>query len=372
MRKLLAISIFLFVAFSIKAQNYGNGWINYSQQYFKFPIAKEGIYRIDSATLSNYFNLNTINPKNFQLIIKGKENHLFINGESDNKINTGDYLEFYGSPAMGDFDSLIYTGINYLPNPYAPLFNDTLYGFLSLNNLTTNKRYALETDTNSTVYPLGNYFYSENIFSPNTSYNMVKEYSADASDPRYTQAEGRGAAFTKGSMITTSFSNLNTYTTSNLPIIVSINYSGMSNDFSVNKDHQIKTFFTDQNNLSVQLADTLFKGFLPVRKTFTLNSQNTNNNTNISLSSIASPIFPTTVNTTMLHYIHFYHPQYLDLNNKSFYKLYIDNNATFPKTFYNFSNFNIASSANILLYDISNNKRIKLNKGKPNRRIYKF
>lgn len=358
MRKLLAISIFCFVAFTIKAQNYGNGWINYSQQYFKFPISKEGVYRIDSATLSNYFNLNTINPKNFQLIIKGKENHLFINGESDNKINTGDYLEFYGSPAMGDIDSLIYTGINYLPNPYAPIFNDTLYGFLSLNNLTNNKRFILETDTNAVAYPLGNYFYSENIFSPNTSYNPVKEYSSDASDPRYTQAEGRGATFTKGNIITTSFSNLNTYTTSNLPIIVSINYSGMSNDFSVNKDHQIKTFFTDQNNLSVQLADTLFKGYLPVRKTFTLNSQNTNNNTNISLSSIASPLFPSTANTTMLHYIHFYHPQYLDLNNKSFYKLYIDNNATFPKTFYNFSNFNVSSSSNIILYDVSNNKRI--------------
>ncbi len=358
MRKLLAISIFCFVAFTIKAQNYGNGWINYSQQYFKFPISKEGVYRIDSATLSNYFNLNTINPKNFQLIIKGKENHLFINGESDNKINTGDYLEFYGSPAMGDIDSLIYTGINYLPNPYAPIFNDTLYGFLSLNNLTNNKRFILETDTNAVAYPLGNYFYSENIFSPNTSYNPVKEYSSDASDPRYTQAEGRGVTFTKGNIITTSFSNLNTYTTSNLPIIVSINYSGMSNDFSVNKDHQIKTFFTDQNNLSVQLADTLFKGYLPVRKTFTLNSQNTNNNTNISLSSIASPLFPSTANTTMLHYIHFYHPQYLDLNNKSFYKLYIDNNATFPKTFYNFSNFNVSSSSNIILYDVSNNKRI--------------
>ena len=48
MRKLLAISIFCFVAFTIKAQSYGNEWINFSQQYFKFPIAKEGIYRIDS------------------------------------------------------------------------------------------------------------------------------------------------------------------------------------------------------------------------------------------------------------------------------------------------------------------------------------
>ena len=358
MKKLLAISIFCFVAITIKAQNYGNGWINYSQQYYKFPISKEGIYRIDSTTLSNYFNLSTLNPKNFQLIIKGKENHLFINGENDNKINIGDYLEFYGSPKMGDIDSLIYTGIGYLPNPYAPIFNDTIYGFLTINNLTSNKRYILETDTNSASYPTGNYFYSEKIYSPITNYNTVNEYASDASDPRYTQAEGRGTAFYTGGNVTTNFTNLNTYTTTNLPVYLSINYSGMSLDFSVNKDHQIKTAYTNQNNLSVQLADTIFKGYLPVRQTYTLNSQNTNNTTNISLNSVSSPLFPLTVNTTMLHYVNYFHPQTLDLNGNSFYKMYIDNDQLLPKTFFNFSNFNLASSSNILFYDISNNKRI--------------
>ncbi|MDO8998779.1 MAG: C25 family cysteine peptidase [Bacteroidota bacterium] len=358
MRKLLAISIFCFVAFTTKSQTYGNGWINYSQQYFKFPISKEGIYRIDSATLSNYFNLNTLNPKNFQLFIKGKENYLFINGENDNKINIGDYLEFYGSPAMGDVDSLIYTGINYLPNKYAPLFNDTIYGFLTLNNLTTNKRYVLETDTNSIAYPAGNYFYSEKIFSPISNYNTVTEYYSDASDPRYTQAEGRGSAFYKGGSISTAFSNLNTYTTTNLPIYLSINYSGMSVDNTVNKDHQIKTVYTDQNNVSIQLADTTFKGYLPVRQTFTLNSQNTNNSTNITLNSIAASQFSLAANATMLHYINYFHPQNLNLNNQAFYKLFIDNDLSFPKTFFNFSSFNLAASNSVLLYDISNNKRI--------------
>lgn len=358
MRKLLAVGIICFVAFTIKAQNYGNGWINYSQKYYKFPISKEGIYRIDSNTLSNYFNLTNLNPKNFQLIIKGKENHLFINGENDNKINTGDYLEFYCTPRMGDIDSLIYTGISYVPNPYAPIFNDTIYGFLTVNNLINNKRYVLETDTNSVAYSSGNYFYSEKIFSNITNYNMVNEYSSDASDPRYTQAEGRGTTFANGGSIATSFGNLNTYTTTNLPIYLSLNYSGMSIDFSVNEDHQIRTFFTDQNNLSVQLADTIFKGYLPVRQTFTLNSQNTNNSTNITLNSISSPLFPLTSNSTMLHYINYFHPQLLDLNGNSFYKLYVDNDLTFTKTFYNFSNFNLASSTNVLLYDITNNKRI--------------
>ncbi|MEI8138160.1 MAG: C25 family cysteine peptidase, partial [Bacteroidota bacterium] len=60
----------------------------------------------------------------------------------------------------------------------------------------------------------------------------------------------------------------------------------------------------------------------------------------------------------MLHYINYFHPQLLDLNGNSFYKLYVDNDLTFTKTFYNFSNFNLASSTNVLLYDITNNKRI--------------
>ncbi|MBL7920636.1 MAG: hypothetical protein JNJ40_10005 [Bacteroidia bacterium] len=358
MRKLLAIGIFCFVAFTVKAQVYGNEWINFSQQYFKFPINKEGIYRIDSTTLSNYFNLTTTNPKNFQLFIKGKENHLFINGESDNKINIGDYLEFFASPAMNDFDSLIYDNINYLPNPYAPLFNDTLYGFITLNNLTTNKRYTLETDTTATLYPTGDHFYTEKVFKGFAESNFVSEYSSGASDPLYTQAEGRGVNFSKGNSVSGVFSNLNTYTTTNLPVYLSINYSGNSLDQTVIDDHEIKTSYTDQNNVTVQLADFAFKGYIPVRQTFTLNSQNTGNTTTITLNSVAVPSLASINNATLLHYINYFYPQIPDLNNQSYYKLFIDNHATQPKTFFNFSNFNLSSSANVLLYDISNNKKI--------------
>ncbi|MEO6301688.1 MAG: C25 family cysteine peptidase, partial [Bacteroidia bacterium] len=358
MRKLLAISIFCFVAFTIKAQIYGNEWINFSQQYFKFPIVKEGIYRIDSTTLSNYFNLTSVNPKNFQLFIKGKEKTLYINGEADNKINIGDYLEFYASPAMGDIDSLIYTGINYLPNPYAPLFNDTIYGFLTLNNSTSNKRYILETDTTAALYPNGNYFYSEKIFSGSSVYNAVNEYSSDASDPRYTQAEGKGLAFGKGSSLSSAFSGLNTYTTTNLPVRLTVNYSGLSVDNTVVMDHQVQISYTDQSNSAIIIADTVFHGFVPVHKVFTLNSQNTNDNTNITVSSVASASFTAINNNSALHYIHYFHPQIPDLNNKSFYKIFEDNATSSTKTFFNFSNFNLATSTSVLLYDLSNDKKI--------------
>ena len=164
MRFLLFIFIFIVTTLRSFAQ-YGNEWINYSQNYFKFPIYKEGIYRIDSTTLAQQFNLSTVNPKNFQLFIKGKEQFLFVKGDADNKINTNDFIEFYASPAMSDVDSLVYSHIKYLPNRYAPMFNDTIFAFLTLNNSINNSRYSLEIDTNSVLFPSANYFYNEKIFT---------------------------------------------------------------------------------------------------------------------------------------------------------------------------------------------------------------
>lgn len=356
MKKLISISIFCLLAITLKSQ-YGNGWINYSQQYVKFPISKEGIYRIDSLTLSSHYNLNTLNPQNFQIFIKGQEQALYIKGEADGKINTGDYIEFYASAAMGDVDSLLYWNIKYLPNPYLPIFNDTIYGFLTVNNSVNNKRYIIETDTNSALYPLSPYFYSEKIFAQKNSYNRVEEYASDAADPRYTQAEGYGYNFGMGASVSTSFNNLNTYTSSALPGFVTVSYSGNSINNTVLTDHQVSFFYKDQSSSSVLLHDTVFKGFVPVKRTFVLNPANVAN-TNFTLTSVASPSFSSFSNNTILHYIHYFYPHTSDLSNQSFQKLFVDNSSGSAKNFFNFSNFNFAGSSEVLLYDITNNKKI--------------
>lgn len=357
MRKLLALVITLFIIVAAKGQNYGNEWINFSQQYHKFPVYKEGVYRIDSTTLSQYYNLSSINPKNFQLFFKGKEQYLHIQGESDNQMNTGDYIEFYVNPFQGDIDSLIYSDIKYVPNPYRPLFNDTVYAFLTLNVSTTNKRFTLETDTNSAPHPAADYFYHESIYQYPSHYNPVEEYSG-VSDPRYTQAEGFGIPFDKGTSVTSTFSGLNTYTNSAKNFYVTLNYSGFSIKNNTLPDHQITTFYSDQNNNQVQLSDTSFWGYKPIRKTYVLNSQNTNNNTNITLNSVAAPAFANLDNSTLLHYVNFFYPQTLDLNAQLFYKLHLDNSATSTKNFYNFSNFNPGTSNSVVLLDLTNSKRI--------------
>jgi hypothetical protein len=359
-RKLLVFFIIYFAALSTPAQNYGNEWINYSQKYFKVPIPREAIYRIDSVTLAKYYTLTTLDPNNLQVFIKGKEQFIYIRGESDGKINTGDYIEFYANPLMGDIDSLVYTDIKYVPNPYLPItiYADTLYAFITLNNSVSNKRYTLETDTNWSAYPPADHFYSEKIFTLYGNYNIVDEFSGNSSDPHLTQAEGRGFNISKGSSYTFPVSSLNTYTNTALDFYININFSGMSQSALVSPDHQLQTYYLDQNSNPVLLADTSFYGFTPVRQTFTINAQNTGNSTSIRLSSVANSALSAITNSTNWHYAYFFYPHTLDLAFQPLFKLFIDNSASSTKQYFDFSNFNTGTNHSVILLDITNGKRI--------------
>jgi hypothetical protein len=360
-RKFTLILFSFFIHFFSSAQSGGNGWVNFSQQYFKFPIHKEGLYRIDSTILSSYFNLSTTDPRNFQLFIKGTEQHLHIEGEADGKINTADYIEFYANALMGDVDSLIYTHIKYTPNPYVALFNDTLYGFLTLNTSLNNKRYTLENDTNSALYPAMNYVYGERLSALNNMYNYVEEYIKGApGDPRYTQAEGKGYYLAGGFNASSNFGPLQVYTLSPLTARVTFHASGASKNFSaVGPDHHLRLSYSDAGGNPVTLFDTLFYGYAPIRKSLAFNSLNLSNASSFTLASLLSPSVSASSNVSVLHYLKFTYPQELNLFNTSFYKFHTENAPASTKAFYKFFNFNVGSSQQVLLFDISNARRIK-------------
>src|ERR1700757_817735 len=78
-----------------------NKWIVYSQNYYKIKVAKDGIYRLDSATLAAAgIPLAFIKPQYFQLFFHGQEQYIYIRGERDSVFNGpksgNDYIEFYG------------------------------------------------------------------------------------------------------------------------------------------------------------------------------------------------------------------------------------------------------------------------------------
>ncbi|MBK9283730.1 MAG: hypothetical protein IPM51_05350 [Sphingobacteriaceae bacterium] len=361
MRRQVAIFCFIFFLgfISVFGQKYGNEWINYTQKYVKFPIHKEGIYRIDSTTLASKFDLNQIDPRNFQLFIGGEEKSLFIVGENDGKVNLNDYIEFYANAYdIRKVDSLVYFDATYVPSPYLPLYNDTIYAFLTLNTQLNNKRFVLETDTNSILYNNADYFFANRIYKSRTAYNGVYENTYWVTDPRYTHNEGYGQFFNKGNMVITNFSSLENYTLTPITASVFINYASGSIDYSVPNDHHIRTSYTDQFLNPVVLKDTVFKGTVAVRTTHTFNAQNLSSNSNFTLLSVNNPTIGSADNFTYLYYLQFVYPQNNTLNNISEFSSFIPNGAG-SKIFYKFSALNFNGSDSASFYDITNNKKIR-------------
>ena len=363
---LVIVCLFNFIA---TAQKYGNEWITFSQKYFKFSVYKEGIYRIDSTTLSKYFDLNATNPKNIQVFIKGVEQLVYIKGESDNKINTGDFIEFYADGNTARVDSLLYTNINYQPNPYIPIFGDSLVAFITTNNSQSNKRYTLETDISINAYPAANYFYNEKVFTSALNYNAVNEYNSAVSDPLYTQAEGFGYPIfyetTTGlssGMLNINFGALNPYSNPNLSAYISFNGSGYGGSKQL-IDHRFSVYYSDQSSAQVLLKDTSFGGFLPIRQTYKINSQNIGNLTSITFTADPSLQYSvqgsTYRNFFILHYAKLVYPQTLNLGGSTFYKMQLDDEPNAAKSGFSFNNFNYGTSSNVEFFDLTNGKYIK-------------
>src|ERR1035437_8897680 len=140
-KRLLFVCLLMLVFMGLKAQPYGNEWINYSQKYYKIKIAQNGIYRIDSATLAAAgISVNSINPHNFQIFNKGVQQYIFVKGDLDNAFNSGDFIEFYAEANDGKLDSLLYKNTSSIPNPYYSLINDKAVYYLKWNSSVTNNR----------------------------------------------------------------------------------------------------------------------------------------------------------------------------------------------------------------------------------------
>ena len=136
MRKFYTVCLaILFSSIGLKAQTYGNEWIDFSQKYYAIKIYQDGVYRIDSATLSNAgINLVGLDPRNFQLFGREREQAIFVNGESDGVFNGTDYIEFLGFKNDGWLDSLLYqNGTADMNDTYYSLYNDTATYFLTYN-----------------------------------------------------------------------------------------------------------------------------------------------------------------------------------------------------------------------------------------------
>ncbi len=120
---------------SSSISNSNDSWINYSADFIKIGVARDGLFKIGMNEIEKAgFNIASINPKTFQLYKSGAELPIIVYGEDDLSFNQEDYLEFFGTKNYAKLSPRI---INKNNEEYYDLMNrytDTTYYFLTWNN----------------------------------------------------------------------------------------------------------------------------------------------------------------------------------------------------------------------------------------------
>lgn len=126
------LSLCVFILSGAVAQH-PNQWIDFQQDYFRIPTARDGIYRLTSTQLiENGFPAGSIDPARIRIIHRGVEQAIFVAGESDGTFDTDDYIEFFGVKNDAGSDARLYRPEAVQHNPYHAVFSDTTSYFLTV------------------------------------------------------------------------------------------------------------------------------------------------------------------------------------------------------------------------------------------------
>ena len=369
MRKIkstILLLIFIILSSLVSAQPFANSWINYGQQYFTVKIYSEGVYRINYTTLTSA-NIPVANfdPRSFQIYKNGVEQPIYVRGEQDGIFNVDDFIEFYGTGNDGWLDSAAYSTPSSQANKAYSLYNDTATYFLTWNSVSPlpngksgNKRLDIQKPTDYSSYTPSNYFIRQSRSNYTSKYLYGQtDPVTEASDPELTSGEGwYGVPFGLYTNITSTVNTSNVYAAgpaANIEIVV----AGASDYADLAPDHHLQITYSNQT------IDSIFDGYgnLKFKRNLPASSL-TNGLTSFTLYSLDSWGVSQNTAYMALSYIDIKYPHNLDLENKSLFKFYAPNTNEI-KTYFSFTNFNIATYDSIFVYDFSNNKRISAQKG---------
>src|SRR5690606_5348441 len=106
-------------------------------------ITQTGLYQLNHEYLSQ-LGLAGINPQNLQLYRRGKEVAIHVAGEADGKLDTQDYLEFYGERNDGALDQALYKDPAHQMHKLYSWYTDTAGYFLTV--VSTARRRMLTSN----------------------------------------------------------------------------------------------------------------------------------------------------------------------------------------------------------------------------------
>ena len=142
-----------FLLFGASYAQYGNDWIDYSQNYYSFKIYEDGVYKIDYATMSAAgLPLGSIAPDDFQVFGFMEEQDIYVEDGGDGSFDPGDYIVFEAFKNNTWLDSMMYTNPDEVLNKYYPLYSDTINYYLTWNTGGTNERMSESTEISFASY----------------------------------------------------------------------------------------------------------------------------------------------------------------------------------------------------------------------------
>jgi hypothetical protein len=202
-----------------QAQPYGNEWIdwNNTNPYLKVFVTSEGLYRVDRDNFSlgligSGQGIGNVNPQQLQVFHMGEEQYIYFHDLGNPaSFDQGEYLEFYGKPNDGGFDTDLYEDPAHQANPYYNIASDSAAYFITWNPQATPRR--LTTTINDISNPPAQemwYMHRYRIewhsgYWPGEVQLVSGEY---LNDSRYDNAEGYGGQAAKPGIPVTQGLNL--------------------------------------------------------------------------------------------------------------------------------------------------------------------
>jgi hypothetical protein len=183
----LAFFFWFSIAFSAYSQ-VGNEWIDFSQPYFKIPVAKEGIYRLTYSDLQAAgFPVAAVNPSRIKIFHRGVEQSIYVEGQGDAQFDAADFIEFYGQRNDGTQDAGLYKPVTAQVNKYYNLYSDTTCYFLTVGG-AAGKRMDNFSEAPGAL-PTAAFHYDEKLSVLITSYSTGMEFG-DIQNSFYDVGEG--------------------------------------------------------------------------------------------------------------------------------------------------------------------------------------
>lgn len=274
MKKFLLVAAVLAAGLQTAAQGpYGNEWIHYDREYWFFKVWQEGIFRIDSATLSAAgFPLQSVDPRNIQLYARGRQVPIHVEGDADGVFNSGDFIEFVGAKNDAWLDSTLWDDPAHINNPYYSLYNDTIRYYLTWGPQGEARRATVSGSSNWAAYTPLPYCFGTTMLSYTSGYQTGKRTPLGASISQMNEAEGY---FNYVALIATGNDATNTY---NLavpglytgadapPSTWSLALASLNNPGGYGcADHHLR-----MKHGSTVYADTIFNGYALLKYAFEL------------------------------------------------------------------------------------------------------